>query len=393
MSFLYPSFENQFNKTYKIRLKTLRQYFEQNIENNVLDTILDLNTTKSICVITGILFISTDLKTTIFDKLKQNENDFDIKKKTYFSKDIKYFLEDETGRIELQIPKNFENFIATGMCLRVLGCINFNKFEVKDIYFPKKWILKKKSKSETVKIAFASGINIDFSLQNRNYLKIIIDYLYLNGIDKLVLFGNFFDKDFEIFKNFIDNSFIEIILVPDYGDFNCKTFPLLPVHKKLFKKEVISLMNPCNFKIHNEEFLFTSLFIIKDLFKYLPQNIDCIQESGDGLRMHLIREPIEYNFNDYHNKESFLKVISGLFNCRIMCPTAPDTISCIPYDEKEIFFIENIPNYFVVPNYDNIFLEKLIGFETYVLTVPNFKNTHKIVVLDISTQEIEIIEI
>ncbi|EQB61064.1 dna polymerase delta regulatory subunit b [Vairimorpha apis BRL 01] len=345
MSFLYPSFENQFNKTYKIRLKTLRQYFEQNIENNVLDTILDLNTTKSICVITGILFISTDLKTTIFDKLKQNENDFDIKKKTYFSKDIKYFLEDET---------------ATGMCLRIY-------------IYPKKWILKKNQKSETVKIAFASGINIDFSLQNRNYLKIIIDYLYLNGIDKLVLFGNFFDKDFEIFKNFIDNSFIEIILVPDYGDFNCKTFPLLPVHKKLFKKEVISLMNPCNFKIHNEEFLFTSLFIIKDLFKYLPQNIDCIQESGDGLRMHFIREPIEYNFNHYHNKEN--------------------TISCIPYDEKEIFFIENIPNYFVVPNYDNIFLEKLIGFETYVLTVPNFKNTHKIVVLDISTQEIEIIEL
>lgn len=392
MSFLYPNFNNQFNKTYKIRLQTLKHQFEYDSNSNVLETILDLNTTKSLCIITGILFISTDLKTTIFDKLKQDEAVFDIKKRTYFTKDIKYFLEDETGRIELQMAENFDLFVTTGMCLSISGFMNFNKFEVKNIIFPKNIIDTKKQKSEKLKIAFASGIHLDFSIKNNDVFKVITDYVYLNGIDKLVIFGNFFDQNFETLKNFIENSEFEIILIPDYMDFNCKTFPLLPVHKKLFNKEVNSLMNPCLFKIKGTDFLFTSLFIIKDLFKYLFQNINYIQESGDGFRMHINKEPNEYLFNDYNNKKSFLKVISGMIGCKLMCPTAPDTISCIPYDEKELFFIETIPKFIIVPNYDNVFLEKLIDFDSCVLTVPNFKNTHKIVVLDVDSQNFETIE-
>ncbi|KAF5140962.1 hypothetical protein G9O61_00g009520 [Vairimorpha ceranae] len=136
MQSLYPNFTNQYNNTYKIRLVTLRPLISKPQSIDICNRIHDLNKQTEKCFIIGILFISSDLKTTIFDKLNTNKKKVEFKKSTYISKDIKYFVEDETGRIEIMLNSKQKDFLCTGMCLGFIGNLKNNIFNVEEIVFP-----------------------------------------------------------------------------------------------------------------------------------------------------------------------------------------------------------------------------------------------------------------
>jgi DNA polymerase delta subunit 2 len=400
MEDLFPNFSNQYNKTYRIRLNTLRPLIKHTDDCNLCDRIHDLNNYTKECMIIGILFISSDLKTTIFDNLNAIKNQHKLKEITYFSKDIKYFLEDETGKIELKMADKNEKFISTGMILGFKGIMKCNKFNVSEIIFPTKDIklekssknnIKVKSAIKDAKIAFVSGVEIRKNNKNKEHLKIISDYLLMKGITQIIIFGPFFDEDFDVFKKFIDSLNIEIKLIPELSDFGCLTYPLLPVHRNLFNKKIFSFHNPSLHDIYENTFIFSSQGIIKDLLKYLPQDIKNIQSNPEGYRMHLNESDISLEID---NKESYknkiIKIISGILDSRLLCPSGPDTLSLIPYSDTELLFIDRPVDYFIVPNCTEVIFHK--DWDTIVLGVPKFTDTHKIIILNLETKDYEVLE-
>ncbi|KAF5140513.1 dna polymerase delta regulatory subunit b [Vairimorpha ceranae] len=392
MQSLYPNFTNQYNNTYKIRLVTLRPLISKPQSIDICNRIHDLNKQTEKCFIIGILFISSDLKTTIFDKLNTNKKKVEFKKSTYISKDIKYFVEDETGRIEIMLNSKQKDFLCTGMCLGFIGNLKNNIFNVEEIVFPNA-PEKKETVLSTKKVIFVSGL---FIANNKNLtgIKVITDYLFMHGIDELVIFGRFFDDDFNLFKKCLESLHSNIILIPEYRDFSCMSFPLLPVHKKLFKKNIISYSNPCIVDLCGKSVAFTSHKILQDLLKYIDQDIQGIQYEADGYRMHLKEEKMDttpVHVQDF-NTLNLLKVVKGLIRARLLAPNGPDTLSIIPYSESEVFFIDKKIEYFFVPNCDEQLFIKEDSTECIVVTIPNFHETKKVVVVDFKNNSAEYIE-
>ncbi|WUR02889.1 DNA polymerase delta small subunit (DPOD2) [Vairimorpha necatrix] len=392
----FQDFTKQYNATYKIRLNTLRSLINTSEPIDICNRIHDINIQSGKCLIKGILFISSDLKTTIFDRLNTNEKKLEFKRSTYISNDVKYFVEDETGRIEIVISKNNDNFLCTGMILGFVGIMKSNKFEVENFIFPDKNIKENKNikNEKNNKVAFLSGLEISKNNNNLTSFKVITDFLLMQEIKELFLIGNLFLDDFEIFKKCIESSNINITIIPEYSDFGCLSYPLLPVHKNLFKKSIISYSNPCIFDFHNKTLSVTSHEIIKDLLKYLNQDIKNLQTEADGYRMHLNEKAIDETHAHLQefNKNNILKVVRGILDCRLLCPNGPDTLVISPYNKEEVFLIDKFIDFFIIPNCEEFIFEKDEVSGCRVISIPNFKKTNKVLVVDLEDEDYEFIE-
>jgi DNA polymerase delta subunit 2 len=85
---------------------------------------------------------------------------------------------------------------------------------------------------------------------------------------------------------------------------------------------------------------------------------------------------------------------------RHLAPTAPDTLWCHPYFTKDPFVLEKIPDLYIIGNQPE-FATKLIVSATAggeplrcrVILVPSFSHTGTLVLVDIATLEVRIIEL
>lgn len=354
------SFDKQYNLSYITRLDRIKEFIVENPALN--DYNLDLkNLSDDLneeCIVIGILFVDSKKKPSILIN-KDLQSD-------HYLEDCQFYIEDQHGRILLSFTDSFEKlrFYSTGMILGFVGYRNEKSvFVCSDVIFPKPMALgKHKSKANNSKILLMSNI----ALNDNNFEKVrmAIDY-FSDTVNEIIIFGNIFtDKkntfpNIEDFNQFLSSEYPKVHLVPNLNDPSSKMIPIEPLHKMLFKngaRNLDLLPHPAKVDLSGASIILMNNYIIEDLMKYTTQAI------------------------------SQLEVMKELLKIRYLAPNSPDTIASVPFFKEDPLIIDSC-DYFIVGGTSKF------EYETYrdvsLLTIPNFKVTQSVVVLDMATGQSE----
>jgi DNA polymerase delta subunit 2 len=403
------NYEAQFNQVYRQRLEKLRPHIARSLERTgrgVLQSLVDAESV-GVCAIIGTLFIVSDLKPCIFDSLDRKSKKLeDVNRMTYYSEDIKYFVEDQSGRIELEFAdarriyqKRF--VLATGMCLGLVGSLTGKgRFLVVDVVFPFDCAEGRREKIAVGgKVCFVSGLLIGRNNRNRERLLAMADFLGSVGIDEYVLLGGMFSANSQSMLREMDSLLTRIkgrvTLIPSLGDLDSRALPLSPPHPKLFKAPVQTMHNPTQFSISGQRFLATTFFVIEDLLRYLPQSARNIQGIHAEYKMHINEEELgRFKPADLvHESKNVLGGMKVLLDAGHVCPTAPDTLVSSPCDSEDMFVLNKEIDYFCVGDSDRFDHEVLEDLGIVLFTVPSFDRTGEALVLDMRDGHFEIIKL
>lgn len=88
--------------------------------------------------------------------------------------------------------------------------------------------------------------------------------------------------------------------------------------------------------------------------------------------------------------ETALDALEKTLEWRHMCPTAPDTLGCYPYEDDDPFIFEQCPDIYFAGNQD-VFADRLWksaeGQSVRLISIPRFSESGTVVLIDISSLE------
>ena len=168
---------------------------------------------------------------------------------------------------------------------------------------------------------------------------------------------------------------IPITLLPGATDPANVSLPQQPIHPAMFPHARAysanpgttepgwfdSVTNPWEGEIEGWRFMGTGGQPIDDIFKYV--------EGDDRLDM----------------MECLLRWRNG-------APTAPDTLTCYPFQDHDPFILEECPHVYFAggqPRFESTVIEGPEGQSVRLVSVPKFAETGEVVVLDMDTLEVE----
>ncbi|EMR10955.1 hypothetical protein PNEG_01100 [Pneumocystis murina B123] len=361
-----------------------------------------------VCWIIGTIYIDVPLKPNILKDIRKDYWMISSTNEKYIdSTNNDVILEDEYGRIRLIGPKVLEEFLVTGCVIGVLGFeIRDGNFQVIDICLPElphQSLIPKKIDTKTNKyVAFVSGLNITDKTYNSLALFLLSEYLSgeigswkdqiaSSQIVQLIIAGNSIGlskndnesdkrKTYNTFTynaiptkmldTFLSNICIttSIILMPGESDPSNVLLPQQPIHfsmfpnaKHHFGSTLTICTNPAWMEIDGIKFFGSSGQTINDIHKYT-------------------------------NKIDKLTIMEYTLRWQHCAPTAPDTLWCYPFSEKDPFIMSEAPHVYFLGNqekFDTKFIEGENGQKIRLITLPVFSETGSIVLLNLSTLECE----
>lgn len=330
-------------------------------------------------------------------------------------------LEDESGRVILDGEVLADMVLVTGTVVGVLGMeLQPGVFEVVDVVFPE--IAPQVARAPgrgTNKIALVSGLGIDpenFNLMNLELLKEFLTGELGDGatrfqasrIGRLIVAGDSVvvsqqeketTRDKKSFANFnveavtaLDDWLYDILctlpvdLMAGESDPCEVSLPQQPLHKAFFPKcrnylktDFFSTKtNPSWFDCDGVRLLGTSGQNINDMWKYIVPNMSQEEETKT------------------EQEESRMKLIETTLFAQNIIPTAPDTLWCYPYTDKDPFCLEETPHVYFIGNQPKFEFKKVRlsqDVEVAVIALPRFDVSGEIVVLDLDTLECECVGI
>lgn len=362
-------------------------------------------------------------------------------------------LEDESGRLRLVGAMLKQNVMVTGVILAVLGTENANgDFEVLDIHIPdlaeqparwkrddeefeqegdkrKKMV---RSTKQGKKIALVSGLEISGTAADNLTLSLLSEYLLGEALDdedqdnvtnvsRLMIVGNSIASDVisdipteEARKpnlkkygydsstynpaptltldNFISELLPTIPVTIMSGEFDPTTYglPQQPIHSAMFPHSRTyacsnisapeadepgwfdSVTNPWDGDIEGWRFLGNSGQPVDDILKY-----------------------VDLGGPDGKDAEGRLEVMESMLRWRNSAPTAPDTLWSYPFQERDPFVMSKCPHVFFVgnqPRFDTTIVQGDQGQSVRLITIPRFRETGQLVLLDTESLEPELVQ-
>ncbi|KAM0688000.1 hypothetical protein COBT_000749 [Conglomerata obtusa] len=325
----------------------------------------------------GTLFMYSNNKPSIFDELKYIKLE---RPETYWTEDSKWFLEDLHLRREIEFESGiFDKYMLTsGMVVGLEGYEDERGIiKVSDVIFPGYKVRgeTRKPKTESYKILFISGIDIDKE-HNDKIISLIISYgIKYNEIKKICIFGRIFHNDEFIVKKinefniFLKQFEIDIILLPSINDPASNLIPQEPFPNRFFKAENCS--NPDLVKINNCNVILTSGENVFDMLKYIKPVFDENQNS--------------------YSTESILNAMDIILKCQHICPTTPDTLKSVPIIEYDKMLICDEIDFFICGNCENFNIKKVNNDRTTLISLPKFKETFEAIIFDMKDSLYEIV--
>ncbi|KAI5306666.1 N-acetyltransferase 9 [Ascosphaera pollenicola] len=381
-------------------------------------------------------------------------------------------LEDESGRIRLVGSIIKKATLVTGAIISVLGTENKNgDFEVFDMKVPdfapqpERWTrlnessdgVKRRGSGEQnptkkrKKIAFVSGLNMTGSNADAVAISTLRDFLLgaseddsgssvdASQISRLIVAGNSIEQDAihkileddktsnkfpkkiksKYRRKFrydpssfnespitqIDHFLAEILptmpvtLMPGETDPANYTFPQQGIHRAMLPRGksycsdspdepgwLDNVTNPWEGEIEGWRFWGCSGQNIDDIMRYID-----FGENGD--------------WNDI---DARLRAMEALLRLRITAPTAPDTLFCYPFQDKDPFTLESSPHVFFIGNQsatrsrtveqrileedDDMDLDDYKSIKIRLITLSKFSETGELLLLNTETLETEIVK-
>ncbi|BAT85343.1 hypothetical protein VIGAN_04287800 [Vigna angularis var. angularis] len=358
-------------------------------------TVLELEEGKE-CVIVGTLYKHMKLKPRVLDEYSKQKSVVPLVKPHNFMHSDDYLvLEDESGRVKLSgniIPPEYVTGIVVAVLGKESGAGDFLVQDVLDAGLPPQIEFPLKS-GEDKYVVLVSGLSVGSSTSNPLQFQLLIDHitghlgdekaqLFASKIVQVVFAGNLVEIPHRILngQNLASEDFarmsepireLDILLsqiaaglpldiMPGPSDPANFSLPQQSLHECLFPgsssyNTFRSCTNPHCFELDNVRFLGTS-----------GQNVDDLDKYSDA------KDKLEF--------------MERTLRWRHLAPTAPNTLGCFPFTERDPFFIESCPHVYFVGNQDKFETRIIKGSEgqlVRLICVPKFSETGVAVMLNL----------
>ncbi|KAK4343726.1 hypothetical protein RND71_036820 [Anisodus tanguticus] len=390
----------QYSQLYFARLHLMRTLLYSLLPNwkpyLPVCTVLGLEQGKE-CIIVGTLYKHMKLKPSILDEYSKERSASPLVQRHNFThSDDNLVLEDESGRVKLSGSLLLPSTYVTGNVIALHGKeTSAGDFLVEDVLeagLPQQ-IERPIQLGEDKYVVLISGLSVGRSSSNPLQFQLFVDHITGHlGDEKeqsiaaqtvqVVIAGNSVEvphgllngqnlgskdqsrlfepiKELDILLTQIAAS-IPLDIMPGSSDPANFALPQQPLHRCLFPGSSAyntfrSCTNPHCFELDNIRFLGTSGQNIDDLGKYSEAN------------------------NNIEFMERTLR-------WRHLAPTAPNTLGCYPFTDRDPFYVETCPHVYFVGNQDKYESRLIKGSEgqmVRLICIPRFAETGVAVVVSL----------
>nr|GMC79423.1 DNA polymerase delta small subunit isoform X1 [Ipomoea batatas] len=394
----------QYSQIYFARLHLMRTLLYSLLPNwkphLPVCTVLGLKEGKE-CIIVGTLYKHMKLKPSVLDEYSKGRSATPLAESHNFVHSDDYLvLEDESGRVKLSGSLLLPSTYVTGLVVALHGKeTTAGDFLVEDVLEAglAQQIEQPLQSDEDKYVVFISGLSVGSSTSNPLQFQLLIDHItghlgdekdqnIASQIVQVVIAGNSVEvpsgllngqnlgskdqsklsepiKELDILLTQIAAG-IPLDIMPGPGDPANFAMPQQALHRCLFPGSSTyntfrSCTNPHCFELDNLRFLGTSGQNIDDLGKY--------SEAKDKLEF-----------------------MERTLRWRHLAPTAPNTLGCYPFTDRDPFFVESCPHVYFVGNQDKYETRLIKGPEgqaVRLICIPRFAETGVAVVLNMRNLE------
>lgn len=359
---LIRSYDKQFASIYTVRIIEARRKLEKIVPKKwgkPAQTLMSLNNVKGEpCVIIGTLYKHQELKPSVLQEVSKQYQTVPPPARTHFVSDKdELILEDETQRVVLHGKMNVHE-VVTGCVVAVYGkLMNNGVFEVEDFCWPEVEPCTKNLPPPVQDkfLIVIGGMELAINTKSLS-LQLLIDWVCgWIGLNELIFdpskivhaliagncirskaqtkpkYGAIIDnaEDIEAVKelDYIISQLlgsIDVDIMPGEFDPTTHTLPQQPLHKCLFPQSAAfptfhTVSNPHAFRVENRLVVGTSGQPVEDIQRYssLTDPLDILERT------------LEWGH---------------------LAPTAPDTLACYPFSDRDPFLLKERPHIYFVGN-------------------------------------------
>ena len=398
------AYQRQYSHVYAQRLVMLKERCLQAVPegSNVVDRVLDLREDVPSVLVGTLVQESSDGKA-LGDNTRCKDGDV-------------MALEDESGRVTLELPKIHE--LCTGMIIAVEGVVGDKGVLHADrVYLPKQapqpkitGELRPSTSGHGPCLMLLSGLdcgNPDTSTLKRDML-----LAYLEGrmtasaskVCRVVVCGGsvfpgemaFGTKELDGFLAQICAAGIPIDLMPGEDDPTTANWPQRPIHSSLlqhadtFNHGLLSRTpNPYAAGLGDKLVIGTDGKNVQDMTGCLWNEGGHVTDSDKkDAKMDDTTEREDVNSVDA-GPFSETQVLEHILQCCHLCPTGPDSVPTVPHIETDPMVLQHTPH-LLFGGGCNSFSTSMVG-TTRTLCIPSFSKTGEAVLVDLATMNCELL--
>ena len=396
--------------------------------------VLDLKEGEE-CVIMGTLYKDMKLKPSILDEYgKDLTLGATIDAKKFTADDDALVLEDEGARVKLVGAAADPRQFVTGVVMACRGkVVQDGEFEVSETCFPapapqKPFPVAEKKKDEAPAaasspppgqyVALVSGLRVgNPKASDPAVLELLLDYLTGNlgssldqraaaSVARVIIAGGALAepedraaggtttssiqnaanaraqlRSLDVFLTQLAAS-VPVDVMPGEGDPTNQALPQQPLHPCLFPEAArfapatfAAATNPHDFSVGGCDFIGTSGQNIDNMRAYM--DVRDTNSSEDGVKTNLVS-----------GAES-LDLMASSLRWQHVAPSAPDTLACYPYKDRDPFYVAQSPHVYFAGNQSAFGARVVRDGETRTLlvSVPDFAKTGVVAMVNVDTLE------